>query len=257
MNPTARRLFPPARPTGARPARPIRTATPRLLALPLGLLLAALSGPLAAQPVESLERLRQVATDFLLQQFSDRPDTEVRIEHIDPRLRLAECPAPPEAFLPHGRTSGNALTVGVRCTGGAPWTVYLPASVIQFADVVVTTRALARGATIQADAVRIERREISATTQAWFEAIEAVEGLETTRPIQPGTVLAENQLKAADLVRRREPVTLLSGSNTFQVRVRGTALQNGALGDRIRVRNESSRRELEGVITGPGEVRIM
>jgi len=36
----------------------------------------------------------------------------------------------------------------------------------------------------------------------------------------------------------------------------GKALQNGSIGDLIRVRNESSKRELDAMVVAPGIVRV-
>ncbi|MEY4377650.1 MAG: Chaperone for flagella basal body P-ring formation [Pseudomonadota bacterium] len=57
-------------------------------------------------------------------------------------------------------------------------------------------------------------------------------------------------------VRRNAPVTLTAGTPAFRVVTDGIALADGAMGAWVRVRNSTSGRELEGRVTGEGEVSL-
>ncbi|WP_406672909.1 flagellar basal body P-ring formation chaperone FlgA [Natronospira sp.] len=48
----------------------------------------------------------------------------------------------------------------------------------------------------------------------------------------------------------------MARGESVEVSMAGEALQNGARGQRIRVRNLSSGKELEGVVSGEGTVKI-
>lgn len=56
------------------------------------------------------------------------------------------------------------------------------------------------------------------------------------------------------LVRRGRPVELIYARPGLYVTTLGVAQENGALGDLVRVVNPESRRELQGVVSGPDEV---
>jgi flagellar basal body P-ring formation protein FlgA len=69
-------------------------------------------------------------------------------------------------------------------------------------------------------------------------------------------VLTPNDAQPQRLVRRGETVTVVSRSGGIEVRAGGTALTDGARGERIRVRNDSSRRIVEGVVTAAGRIEV-
>jgi len=48
----------------------------------------------------------------------------------------------------------------------------------------------------------------------------------------------------------------MAQSGSMLVRMRGKALDHGAVGDRIKVLNIKSRKKLEGIITVTGEVKV-
>ena len=81
-------------------------------------------------------------------------------------------------------------------------------------------------------------------------------GQETTRPIQLGRPLLSNLLKAPTIIRRGQTISMLAKQSTFEVRSMGESLMDGAVGERIKVRNSRSKRIVEGVITKNGVVFV-
>ena len=65
------------------------------------------------------------------------------------------------------------------------------------------------------------------------------------RPINPG------DLRAPSVVRRNDLVTLLFELGGLQIQTDGRALEDGGIGDRIRVMNLDSRRTVSGEVAGP------
>lgn len=80
--------------------------------------------------------------------------------------------------------------------------------------------------------------------------------LAATDPLAP---LAERQAPtvAERLVRRGETVRLRLRSGPLTIDTAGRALTDGHRGGRVRVVALSTRRTLEGVVEGPGEVRLV
>ena len=58
------------------------------------------------------------------------------------------------------------------------------------------------------------------------------------------------------LVRRGARVEILARHGSLQVRMAGKALQNGSRGQRIRVRNLSSGREISGEVIASGVIQV-
>ncbi len=145
----------------------------------------------------------------------------------------------------------------MRCTGSKPWTVYVTATVSVRQRVVVAQNALVRGAPIVATDVAVIERDITRAinNDVITDAAHAI-GRLAKRAVSPGTVLTATMLDAPSLVQRGQRVILLAELPGFEVRMNGTALMNGARGDVVQVRNDSSKRTVHGVVMEPGVVRI-
>ena len=57
-------------------------------------------------------------------------------------------------------------------------------------------------------------------------------------------------------LRRGDPVTVQLQSPAFAIRTTGKAMANGAEGDRIGVENATTRRVVQGTVTGEGKVTV-
>lgn len=219
--------------------------------------LAAPAFVLAGGPLQNLDAIQRTARTFLMEQHRDRAEPpKIRLQAPDSRLRLAPCGNPLEAFLPSGaRTVGNA-TVGVRCPGPQSWTIYQNANVQVFDRVMVAGRVLNRGTILRAADLRSERRELSALTGGYEIAPERLVGKRLQRALTAGAVIPPNAVRQVPVVRRGETVTIFVENQGMKVSSSGAALDDGYLGERLQVRNSSSERVVEGMVTEGRRIEI-
>ena len=71
-----------------------------------------------------------------------------------------------------------------------------------------------------------------------------------------GAEIAPQAVKAVPAIRRGETVTIVSRQGGMEVSSSGTALSDAELGGRVRIRNESSQRVVEGTVTDQHRVEI-
>jgi flagella basal body P-ring formation protein FlgA len=69
-------------------------------------------------------------------------------------------------------------------------------------------------------------------------------------------VLTPSLVKVDPVVQRGEHVTAVATGGGVSIQVGAVALAAGAAGQRIRLKNLSSGKEIEGVVRGPGRVEI-
>lgn len=215
-------------------------------------------GAASAAETEPLQRILESARAFLSQTLATDPGTETRIEigQLDSRLKLARCAHTPTARLgPGARTEGNT-TVNVRCSDPVNWSIFVPVRIERHAEVVVAARALARDQVIQPGDVRLERQETSRLLSGYFSDADLVIGLQASRRVTPGQVLTKALVEPRQLVERGQEVTLYAVRPGLTVRMKGEALEKGSAGERIRVRNRSSKRIVEGYVEPSGAVRV-
>ncbi len=68
-------------------------------------------------------------------------------------------------------------------------------------------------------------------------------------------MIQSHQRRRPALVERRQAVTLVAGGEGFRISREGHALDDGALGGRVRVRL-SNREVVVARVTGPGRARV-
>jgi len=242
---------------GARAQRPCGLKRWAWGALPLiaGLLTTAV---VAAEEFESVANLQRRVRTFLrdLADADRHGDTQIVINPIDERLRLRRCDHDPIAELAPGAKPDGNTTVNVRCEEPVRWSVFVPARVERYDAVIVVVRPLGRDQVIQSEDVRLERRKLSELAGGYVTDPESVIGWQAKRALVPGQVINGSLIKPRLLIRRGETVTLISQTSGVRVSALGEALEDGIAGQRIRVRNRSSKRVVDGIVEAPGIVRV-
>ena len=203
-----------------------------LLAGGVTLCRASIEGPQLAQIHQSVEELVRNQTTGLPGKVS------FTLGAIDPRLNLPACPAP-EAFIPPGaRLWGNA-SVGVRCNGSNPWTIYVPVSVKILTGVVVAARALAQGRSIEQSDLAVQEADLGQLPQAVITEPGQAVGRIATVSIAPGQPLRQDLLRAPPVIQQGQSVTLRAQGPGFKVSAEGKAVSNAAEGQIAQVRTPS------------------
>ena len=211
------------------------------------------AGP-AFQPLESI---RDAARRYLETEASAQGGTvQVEVGRLDPRLRLVDCGQPLSVWLAPGARIHGHTSVGVRCDGAMPWTLFVPAIVRHEYTLVVAARPIARGETLAGEAVSTTTRFLPSAPGGILTDPGAALGRTAVRDLAAGAVMNANMLKSAQTVKRGQSVTLSLAEGPVAVRVAGTAMRDGALGELIPVRNLNSKRVVEGVIRDGGLVEV-
>ncbi|MCZ6566557.1 MAG: flagellar basal body P-ring formation chaperone FlgA [Gammaproteobacteria bacterium] len=205
----------------------------------------------------SLADIRNTAIDYARIQF-DSPDSDIKVtaRDLDNRLRLPLCESKLEAYFPHSTHIAGNTTVGVRCSGIKPWSIYVPVTIQLYRDIIVANRPLPQNRIITMEDFRMEHIDINRLSGAYITEPDLVIGKQMLRPLQLSRPILSNMLKAPVLIRRGERVILLAKSNTFEVRMEGKAMKDGAVGEKIRVRNLRSKRIIEGRVNKDGSIHV-
>ena len=175
---------------------------------------------------------------------------------LDDRLRLRACGDGLEAFnAPGTRTAGNT-TVGVRCHGPVSWTLYVPVQIEVHGEVVVLGQPLPRGSVLQPAHLRLERQDVGRLSNGYLGNLEEARDMVLRRALQAGTVLTPQMVEPPRLVERGQHVLLVADTGPVAVRVQAEALADGALGERVRVRNLSSQKIIEARVLSHGVVGV-
>lgn len=216
-----------------------------------------LQGAAANQTVQSLDSIRDQAAEFVhanSDRFAVAP--QVTPGRLDSRLQLAECSLPLQSSAaPGGLRPGNSV-VEVRCDGDQPWKLFVPVEIALPGQVVVAAHALQRGQVLRESDLEMRRVDLAAQHRGYFQTPAKLIGKKMKRSVGRSTVLAPRMLTREKLVRRGGDVLILAGGDRFSVRMKGKALNDGSRGDRVRVRNLSSGREIGATVIDAGVVEV-
>ncbi len=210
-----------------------------------------------AETYQSHDSLRETARSFVLKQIQSTPTAPyIEVGALDARLRLPVCADTPEAFLPPGSRILGSSSVGIRCHGPKPWSLYVPVTVKIFALVLVASHAMNRNSQITAQDFQTAELNIASLSDGYLSMPEQILGMTLKRPIGAGAAYTLAMLEAPNRVRRGQQVTLLAEIAGAEIRMTGKALMDGSAGALIQVRNLASQRVVEGTVIADGIVKV-
>lgn len=207
---------------------------------------------------QDLQALRQNVVSFLDSYYQDEDiaRTEIQVSPLDSRLRLTACAEPLAMELNDPELRGGNISVHTRCAAPRPWAVYVPAQVSVYRPLPVASRSLNRGHRITRADVVTEVRDTGQLRQGFITQAETPLGQELRRPLAEGEAFRMNILVEPLAVTKGDHVRLRASAGAIAVDTQATALDDGRLGEQIRVRNNQSERVVKALITAPGEVRV-
>ena len=246
----------------------VKTSTPlprfvQILCLTVfWLLLTLLAGTArAATPTQQLhEQVRQ----WLSKTHGVEP-AGVEIAALDPRLQVQAC----DRSLQVDHPFASRDTVRVRCAQPV-WQLYLQVNLSAPTPVasksaaprmmVVPKRLVPRGTVLEPE--MLEEVVISGansglnTDPSLLSSVQDVTYAEVVRDLMAGAPIRASDLRRATMVKQGQLVNMVIGEKTsFQVIVRAEALQDGRMGEQVKLKNTESGRQISGVVTGPNQVK--
>lgn len=119
----------------------------------------------------------------------------------------------------------------------------------------VAARALERGKTLAGEDVTLQTVKVLRSTSLALSE-EEVLGKVLRKNLSAGEPVALNYLGLHPIIQRGDPVIILVTKGSITIEVNGEALDSGAPGDIIRVRNLQSRLVIQAVAISPGRVEV-
>jgi flagella basal body P-ring formation protein FlgA len=209
--------------------------------------------------------LLQAARDALLDKLTARSeDVSVALAESAPLPPLAlgdkdELRLDAEPREPVSAPGRVRVDVALRVNGERAGVVPLVVDVKVYQSVAVAARRIEAGEALGAENVRFERHALDAAGGG-LTAKDLAPGRKARRAIAAGQVvpaaavepLADNPI----LVRQRDLVKVVARVGTLRVTALAEAEQDGRAGDRIRVRNVDSKKEIVGRVVSRGLVEV-
>ncbi|HCG6159992.1 flagellar basal body P-ring formation chaperone FlgA [Vibrio parahaemolyticus] len=220
----------------------------------IGILLSMFSFFVHSATDNQIEQIKLAAEQHILATVEQPAGGELTVNaaDIDSRIKATDCPEPLDTSASSTSSTRSNINVLVECPAD-DWKVYVPVRVSSSVPMIVATRQLGRGEIISASDVTTSMIELQRFRKDGFSSFEQVVGAKLKRSVRLGDVVERNDVC---VVCRNEKVTIKAVKSGMTITTQGTALQDGATGDQVRVKNDKSQRIIEGIVTNIAEITV-
>ncbi|OMG70883.1 flagellar basal body P-ring formation chaperone FlgA [Burkholderia ubonensis] len=200
------------------------------------------------------DTIRRTALAFLQQQIAGLPGKPAASVASSFPRGLAACTTL-EPFLPTGARLWGRTTVGVRCAGERPWTVYLQAKVTVQATYYAAARQIAPGEVLTAADLVARDGDLTLLPLAVITDPSQAVGSTALARVAAGLPLRQDMLKSAASVSAGQTVRVVAAGPGFTISTEGSALANAAPGQSVRVRMAAGQ-IVTAIVKDAGTVEI-
>lgn len=180
----------------------------------------------------------------------DRKDRDLNIPaEIDATIRIENV-----SYRP-GRKRFTAQIV-IPATGRPYINKAISGYLIEMVNVPVLKNRLSKGDVIKSQDIHWITIEESKLNKNAITDLDDLIGMTPKHSIKDKVIIRTNDLDTPKAVNKNGLVTMLLHSGTLVLRAQGRALENGAMGEVIRIVNTQSNTEVNGTVTGAGLVTV-
>ena len=170
----------------------------------------------------------------------------IRVDDVDSELK----------FVPIGDLSRGCLEAQVISNGIVKKRVSLTFEITVSQPVVVAKCNIPKGIGIRADFLSIEHREIKNPANVLLTRINQVQGKIASGLISKGKIISRSDFKKDFIVSKGSIVVIIVQKGNLKIQAHGKALEDGTLGQLIRVISLNSNKERIGEVAGRNQIRI-
>jgi len=174
----------------------------------------------------------------------------VRVRCAEPTWQLyLQVKLPNSGFVAANSSNGTTNNSNVSTNNSNGATVQNPSVVPK--TVVVARRLIQRGAILQPDMLEVVQASPGNADTQLLSSLKDAQNAELTRDIPAGQALRISDIRRAVMVKQGQSVMFSVGNGKeFQISIRMEAMQDGRLGEQVRLKNPESGRQVSGVVTG-------
>jgi flagella basal body P-ring formation protein FlgA len=158
--------------------------------------------------------------------------------------------APPHVLAPQMIVRVR-LTVAQRNLG--EWN--LPVRAQLWSDALVARTPVARGQLLDTTLFDVRRTDFIRDKDA-IPAGSDLSNLTIARGVEAGALLSWRDVTRRSLVQRGSRIDVVAADGALSITMKGLAMQSGALGETIVVRNPDSRRDFSAVVIAENQARV-
>jgi flagella basal body P-ring formation protein FlgA len=221
-----------------------------------------LSGSLWAETIVSPEEVHAAVESFVLSQVQNDLDADARVV-VNVRWQgTLALEGEGEAQIRVRRASSRPLRgpsvvrVGIDVGGQTQRSMSVTADVRILRPVLVASHMLRRGEAIGLESCELVERDVTMVRGNYYVDALMLQGMQARRTLSIGDMVTDQHLQKIPVIKRGDAIQLVARAGRMSMSAAGEALQDGGIGDRIRVKNSDSGKVIYGHVLEGGIIQV-
>lgn len=206
------------------------------------------------------KELAKTAQNYLMQRFAQTSwEIETKVRHNPPNLtlRYGKLELKPRISRKVKPSSSVPVEIEVYVDGERAKTVGVNVELSAKAKVVIAKDNISAFNAIEKTQVKLAKKKIKGSVSDILTSLDSISGMRSKRSIRAGTILTTGMLEPIPVISRGDLIPIFVEFGSVIVKAQGKALEDGRIGESIKVVNVNSNKRLTGLITEKKNVRII
>jgi flagella basal body P-ring formation protein FlgA len=200
------------------------------------------------------QHLISQAEGFVLKQLNPNLDKTINVAAmpIDDRVQIPACETHLIFSASAEALSQSNISVKAECQN-SNWYMFMVVKAIETQPVVIISSAVSPGTLLTTDNLNVISMNKKRLRSSTFDDIEDVVGARIKRRVSAGRPVDPKNLC---YVCKGDRVTISAGTTNMIVKTTGIALEDGRMGETIKVKNRRSNKKIYARVSSTGQVEI-
>lgn len=179
--------------------------------------------------------------------------TVIKLNPLPATLENRHCNKP-IAFI-HAPVRSSRISLKAKCDS-PEWSIFITGSIEQWRVIATSTRPLSKGTILGDQDIFLQEIDVRRLNKPYFLDTSELVGRELKRSLGQHKPFSPSLLAKQVLIRKGDMVYIEASTTNMQIRMSGTALQNGSMGQQISVQNNRSGKLIRGYVTAKGVINV-
>lgn len=205
------------------------------------------------------ERIKDIVLDYIYKNNPwEKERLTVRTVNVKDNVILSKGKMSYRVINQKGKDFLGTLLLSVifEVNGEEQKKIFVTADIDVLTEVVVANRPIKRRKLITENDVRLQEMDLADLSSNTIMNLEEVLGKRTKREISPNLVLRTDLIEFPPLIKRGDVVLMIAESDCIRITSIGKAQEEGLRGERIKVENLNSRKQIYAEIIDHNTVKV-
>ena len=204
--------------------------------------------------------LQQLAIDFVAQKkqldvnYNLTSDLSITALPLDSRIKQRTCETPLELSAANPISGNRQSTIKIKCLDKNNWQVFVHTRQVELIEIITASTGISKGQKITHHHLQKKKVAKHLTRSNQFKDVGALVGSRSKRNVRAGQPINYNYICN---VCKGDKVTILASFKGMTIKTQGEALQDGRIGDNIRVKNTKSGKKIQAQVETSKQVKVV